>query len=327
MSLPKIRLIAVDLDGTLLSHEGQVGPANRAALLAAERAGITVVIATGRRHTYALHVLHELGLSSGTILISSNGAVVRNFASELIERTLMEPDVARWLCGHLGEYRNALVITFDKTLPSGEDSRGSLVVEELADLHNSIGRWMITNEPYILRVDPIEDSLNGDAPIQMMVCGGVTRMRAAEALMLEHPEVAPVGDTRSTGKISLNRTEYPERDLSIVDILPAGCSKGAAILRLAASRGIPASQIMAIGDNWNDLSMLEIAGLPVLMGNAPDDLLAMAAERNWLISAPHHADGVAEAIGAILPELGSATLIESPEKRSRTEPELIILKK
>ena len=325
MPLPRIRLIAVDLDGTLLSHEGKVGPANRAALLAAERAGITIAIATGRRHTYALNVLRDLGLSPDTILISSNGAVVRTFGSRLVERTLMEPATARWLCGHLGEFRNALVITFDKTLPTGEDARGSLVVEELADLHNSISRWMIANEPYILRIEPIEDALNGDTPIQMMVCGTVERMRAAEALMLEHPDVAPVGDTRSTGKISLNRTEYPERDLSIVDILPAGCSKGTAILRLVASRGIPQGEIMAIGDNWNDLSMLEIAGLPVLMGNAPDDLLAMAAQRNWLVSGPHHADGVAEAIDTILPEPSSDPLTEAPEKRSKDETELITL--
>ena len=327
MPFPHIRLIAVDLDGTLLSHDGQVGSANRAALIAAERAGIAIAIATGRRHTCALNVVRELGLKMETTLISSNGAVVRTFGSELVERTLMEPASARWLCGHLGEFRNALVITFDKTVPGGGDARGSLVVEELADLHNSIGRWMQTNEPYVLRVEPIEDCLQGEAPIQMMVCGTVARMRAAETLMLEHPDVAPVGDTRSTGKISLNRTEYPERDLSIVDILPAGCSKGAAILRLAASNGISADQIMAIGDNWNDLSMLEIAGLPVLMGNAPEDLLAMALERNWLISAPHHADGVAEAIAAILPELASETIIETREKTSAERPELIILQK
>ena len=327
MPLPTIRLIAVDLDGTLLSHEGQVGPANRAALLAAERAGITLVIATGRRHTYARKVLQDLGLSPDTILISSNGAVVRTFDSALLERTLMDPAAARWLCAHLGEFRNALVITFDRTLPTGEDARGALVVEELADLHNSIGRWMIVNEPYILRMQPIEDSLHGEAPIQMMLCGTVARMRAAEALMLEHPGVAPVGDPRDTGSISLNRTEYPDRDLSIVDILPAGCSKGAAILRLAASRGIPQGEIMALGDNWNDLSMLEIAGSPVLMGNAPADLLAMAAERQWLISAPHFADGVAEAIAAILPEMAPESARETLHGKSTQGSELVGLER
>ena len=79
--------------------------------------------------------------------------------------------------------------------------------------------------------------------------------------------------------LTLHRTEYPARNLSILDILPANCSKGAAILTLAAARNIPASQIMAIGDNWNDVSMLEIAGTAVLMDNAPDDLKAFARAR------------------------------------------------
>jgi hydroxymethylpyrimidine pyrophosphatase-like HAD family hydrolase len=60
---------------------------------------------------------------------------------------------------------------------------------------------------------------------------------------------------------------------------------------------------MAIGDNWNDLSMLEIAGHPVLMGNAPDDLQTIAAERGWLTTCAHDAHGVAEAVYRALPEL------------------------
>jgi len=303
---PAVKMIAIDVDGTLLGAEGRVSARNLAALLTAEDAGIRIVIATGRRHSYALKVLHELGLPDRTLLISSNGAVVRTFGSALIERAHMENETARWLCGYLAEFRNALVITFDKVGTDGEDARGSLVVEELEDLHSSIGRWMIANEPYIAQVRPIEGCLDAEAPIQMMLCGTVERMRRAEALMLGHEWVASVGETRATAKISLSRTEYPERDLSIVDILPAGCSKGSALLRLAEAQGIDPSEIMAIGDNWNDLSMLEIAGTPVLMGNAPEDLQVMAAARGWLVTGHHLADGVAEAIE---PHLGAATTL------------------
>jgi hydroxymethylpyrimidine pyrophosphatase-like HAD family hydrolase len=296
-----VGMIAVDLDGTLLGADGQVSARNLAALKAAEAAGITLAIATGRRHSYALKVLRHLGLDDSTLLVSSNGAVVRTFGSALIERTHMEMPVAMWLCGHLGGFRNALVITFDKVGEDGEDTHGALVVEQLEDLHTSIGRWMEANAPYIRHVDPIEGALGGELPIQMMLCGTVERMRRAETRMLENAWVAAVGETRATARISLNRTEYPERDLSIVDILPAGCSKGAALLRLAAARGIPASEIMAIGDNFNDLSMLEVAGYPVLMGNAPEDILRIGAQRGWHVTAPHHQDGVAEAIDRLLP--------------------------
>jgi hydroxymethylpyrimidine pyrophosphatase-like HAD family hydrolase len=291
-----VRLIAIDLDGTLLGLDGQVGERNRTALNAAERAGIEIVIATGRRHCYAMKVLRSVNLPDRLNLVSSNGAVVRRLDSHLVETTLMAKPVAAWLCGHLGEFRNALVITFDRVMPDGEDSRGALVVEDLEDLNTSIGRWMAANEPYIAHVRPIEECLNDDAPIQMMLCGTVERMRRAEALMRQDPRVAGVGEPSVQEGISLNRTEYPERDLSIVDILPAGCSKGAAVLRLAEARGLTAAEVMAIGDNWNDVSMLEMAGWPVLMGNAPEDLLAGAAARGWELTSTHDADGVAAAI-------------------------------
>src|ERR1035441_3649362 len=102
--------------------------------------------------------------------------------------------------------------------------------------------------------------------------------------------------TQPAPLLTLNRTEYPALDLSILDILPAGCSKGAAILSLAATHGIDPTQILAIGDNWNDVSMLEIAGTAVLMDNAPEDLKALARTRNWRIGRSNTNDGVAEAI-------------------------------
>ncbi|HEV2620316.1 MAG TPA: HAD hydrolase family protein, partial [Acidobacteriaceae bacterium] len=100
--------------------------------------------------------------------------------------------------------------------------------------------------------------------------------------------------------LTLHRTVYPGRDLSILDILPPNCSKGAALLSFAASRSIAPDEILAIGDNWNDVSMLEIAGQAVLMANAPDDLQHLARSRNWRIGLANTADGVAEAIDSAL---------------------------
>ena len=293
-----VRMIAVDMDGTLLNDDSRVSPANFAAIQAAEQAGVRVVIATGRRHSYAMRVLRGIGLAEDSVIVSSNGAVTRTFGngSTLLDRILLPTATALDLCHRLGEFRNALVVTFDRVGPDGEDERGSLVVEHLDDLHSSIDKWMTANAPYIDHVVPIERALAGpEAPIQMMVCGTVERMRRAEALLLALPGVSAVGTAPGVA-VSLSRTEYPERDLSIVDILPAGVSKGAALIRLAATWGIRPAEIMAIGDNWNDVSMLDIAGSPVLMANAPDDLLAVAAQRGWTIGGHHQADGVARAI-------------------------------
>jgi hydroxymethylpyrimidine pyrophosphatase-like HAD family hydrolase len=352
-----IRMIAVDMDGTLLGDDGKVSERNRAALLAAEAAGVEVVIATGRRHCYAMHILRSLGLDAASILISSNGTVTRTLgsfgenpvASILIARTHLRHDTALWLCGHVDEFRNALVLTFDRVGPDGEDSRGALVVEHMDELTASIGRWMTVNEPYIAHVNPIElaleispgDDSNQNAPIQAMLCGTVERMSCAETRLLEHPGVVasdqPSGRSGNTlgaphlaaemwesnpgikstpsmtvsppwvgprnpiePILNLHRTVYPGRDLSILDILPPGCSKGAAILALAATRGIDSPEILAIGDNWNDVSMLEIAGTAVLMANAPGDLKAQARTRGWHIGLANTDDGVAEAIESAL---------------------------
>ena len=358
-----IRMIAIDMDGTLLGDSGQVSPRNLSALLAAESAGIEVVVATGRRHSYAMRVLSPLGLHHASALVSSNGTVTRTLgsatepiASELIARTYLPHTTALWLCAHIEEFRNALVLTFDRVGPDGDDTRGALVVEHLEELHSSIGRWMAANEPYIAHINPIEaalrsadnaDGTNYDSPIQAMLCGTIDRMRRAEARLLEHPGVSasghrsgrsgatmngpstpnpgtpslPASSTDSGGPsfpvslervgclstvteptpiLTLHRTEYPGRDLSILDILPAGCSKGAALLTLAATRGIAPNQILAIGDNWNDVSMLEVAGSAVLMDNAPEDLKELASEQGWSIGPSNRDDGVAEAIEAAL---------------------------
>ncbi len=310
-------MVAVDVDGTLLGADGKVSARNVAALRAAERAGVQVVIATGRRHSYAMKVLRGLGLGEVNVLISSNGAVVRTLGARLLERTLLEQRTAEWLCGHMGEFRRALLVTFDRVQANGDDTRGALVVEEVEDLNGSIGKWMAANEPYIETVVPMEAALGREGLIQMMLCGTIERMRKAEALLLGDPKMVGVGlsplrksevrresaglaESAPQTVAALHRTEYPERDLSIVDILPAGCSKGRALLDLALDRGVEREEILAIGDNWNDVSMLEAAGSAVLMANAPEDLKEVAVAHGWAVGAHHLEDGVAIAVEAAL---------------------------
>jgi hydroxymethylpyrimidine pyrophosphatase-like HAD family hydrolase len=313
MSRQKIRMVAVDVDGTLLGADGIVSARNTAALKAAEQAGVEVVVATGRRHSYAMKVLRSLDLNERNGLISSNGAVVRTLGARLIERTLLEQSTAEWLCGHMGEFRRSLLVTFDRVREDGEDTRGALVVEEMDELNGSIGRWMVANEPYIERVVPVEAALGREGLIQMMLCGTIERMRKAEAVLLSDPKLVGVGveplrksEVRrrspdgGESEAALHRTEYPERNLSIVDILPAGCSKGRAMLDFAIARGVAQKEILAIGDNWNDVSMLEAAGTAVLMANAPEDLKEVASRRGWSLGAHHLEDGVAMAVEAAL---------------------------
>ena len=87
-------------------------------------------------------------------------------------------------------------------------------------------------------------------------------------------------------------TEYQHRDFSLVDVVRAGCTKGSALAAWAASRGLSADQVMAVGDNLNDLQMLEFAGTPVLMGNAVAEL----KNRGWPVTLGNDESGVARAI-------------------------------
>ncbi len=96
--------------------------------------------------------------------------------------------------------------------------------------------------------------------------------------------------------ITVVRTEYPGRDLSIVDVLNAGCSKGHALERWADYRRITRQQVMAIGDNYNDIEMLAFAGHPFIMGNASEELRS----RGWTLTRSNAESGVSAAIEHVL---------------------------
>jgi hypothetical protein len=273
-----IRLIAIDIDGTLLDSRFQVSQANLDALRRAHEAGIEVVLCTGRRHKFAMPIAESLGFDHW--LISSNGAVTRSTRGESFHRDLLPRATAIKLAHHMREFRNHMVLTFDR------EGAGAIVCESHQHLYGAIQRWMEKNAPYIEYVNPIDKALTED-PIQAMFCGPVELMQHAQQ-QLRACEVA--------ADFTLLRTQYDHRDLSILDILNAGCSKGHALERWANHRGIERSQVMAIGDNYNDVEMLTFAGHPVIMGNAADDLKL----NGWTVTLHNDQSGVAAAIEQVL---------------------------
>ena len=109
-----IRLVAIDMDGTLLPDFSTVVSArNQRALLNAQQAGIVVAIATGRRQAFTAPLLQGVGLRADTPMITSNGAVTRSFSGERIDFTHLNPTLARALCGVLRGV-GMLVFTLDK---------------------------------------------------------------------------------------------------------------------------------------------------------------------------------------------------------------------
>ncbi len=289
---PPVRLVAIDMDGTLLPTFAQkLSDRAAQALRAAQQAGITIAIATGRRTNYTAPLLEGLGLRADTPLITSNGAVIRTLSGESIDRCHMEARVARGLCGLLREF-GAVVFTFDRP------GRGELVLEDLEQTHGRIALWIEANRNAIEVVKPLERALpDGDDPIQGMVTGTVARMRAAEKALKA---------SEWFSSCECVCTVYPARDLSILDLLPPGVSKGWALARLAGRLGIDRKETMAIGDNWNDVDMLEWAGQAVMMGNAAQELRTMAKMRGWKQAPPNNQDGVAQVLEAAVAKVLAA---------------------
>ena len=102
------------------------------------------------------------------------------------------------------------------------------------------------------------------------------------------------------------RTEYPARDLSILDLLPPGVTKGWALERLAAELGVERKETMAIGDNWNDVGMLEWAGQGIVMANAAAELRTLAKTRGWKQAPSNDDEGVAVVLESALAKLAEA---------------------
>ncbi len=275
---PSVRLIAIDIDGTLLDPQTRISAANLRALRRAREAGVEIVLVTGRRHAFALPIAQALGFDLW--LISSNGAVTRSAAGEFFHRDLMPAGTARRLIARMDAFRGNTVLTFDR------ESKGALVIERADELNLAIARWMEKNAAFIEHVVPLEQALVTD-PVQVMFCGTVERMAEAQVAL------AGAG---MEDQVTVLKTEYPARNLSIVDILNAGCSKGHAVARWARHRGYPRNQVMAIGDNYNDVEMLEFAGVPFIMGNACPEL-----KRNgWAVTLGNDQSGVAVAVEQVL---------------------------
>ena len=272
------------MDGTLLPTFAQkISERTARAIKAAQNAGITVAIATGRRTAYTAPLLEGLGLRADTPLITSNGAVIRTLGGEPIDRCHMEARVARGLCGLLRGF-GAVVFTFDRL------GRGELVLENLEITQGRISLWVEANRNAIEVVQPLEDALpDGEDPIQGMVTGTLGKMREAEQALKA---------SEWSGSCECVRTEYSARDLSILDLLPPGVSKGTALERLAGRLGVGRKETMAIGDNWNDVDMLEWAGQGVMMGNAARELRTMAKMRGWKQAPPNDQEGVAVVLEA-----------------------------
>ena len=296
----RIRMIAIDLDGTLLNSKKRISERDIEALQAAVHRGVEIVPVTGRNFYFALSKVELLPFD--VPLIASNGAIIRSKEGETFLRHLLPAEVAASVLEATRAFRPYTVLMYD------QPGAGQLRIESVKSGHSSGGQtmqpansvamsgWLERNRERVQYAVALEDALDGD-PLEIMFAGPVSVMRAVEACLEDGSGGNRSGNLQpSINRFQLLRTEYPKRDMSILDVIRAGASKGNALEHWSRMRGIAAAEVMAIGDNYNDLEMLRFAGLPVVMDNADEALKQYIKQQGWAATLDCDSGGVAHAI-------------------------------
>jgi Cof subfamily protein (haloacid dehalogenase superfamily) len=269
-----IRLIALDIDGTLLNSRWEVSPANRAAIAEATRRGIEVALVTGRRYDFALPVIQQI--ESPLTIIVNNGAMVRSRDGSTLLRHLLPKDTSRRVLQATAPWRTCTSVVFDRP-------KDKQVMVEKIDFEDSIrGLYYRRNFEFLGESAPLENCLTED-PIQVMFAGPITPIREVESLLRS---------VHFSAEFALAVTLYEDKDFSMIDVIHPAITKGSTLSEWADRRGVPGTAILAIGDNHNDMEMLSFAGIPVVMGNGVPELKA----RGWHVTRSNDEDGVAAAI-------------------------------
>ena len=253
----QIRLLAIDIDGTLLDSKGRLPDAHRDVLVAAAAKGIEVALVTGRSFHFSQSIVALLPIP--VTLINNNGALVKDASGATLMRHLLPRDTAHAVLRGTPEFEDSVALMFDR--PPGSVDR-QVVYERMDWSHPNRRGYFEKNSAFIGETATLAGALTED-PIQVMFNGGFAAMRALAARL----KALPIVD-----RYSVSLTEYEHRDFSLVDVNGAGCSKGATLARWAQTRGFARDAVLAAGDNLNDVEMLDYAGTAVLMGNASDDV-------------------------------------------------------
>jgi hypothetical protein len=268
-------MIALDIDGTLLDgRTSHIPAANVEAIVAAAALGIEIVLVTGRRFDFTRDVAEQIPCELH--LIVSNGAVIKSRTGETHQRHLLPRRIAHEVLVATAAYRSGASVVFDRV----EENQVMLERIDWDDPTRKI--YYQRNRRFLAEASPLESCLNED-PIQVGFTGTIAAVRETIAVLRAHPLAS---------EFTIALTEYEDRDFSIMDVLQMGITKGVALAEWAQRRGVEREAVMAIGDNWNDLEMLEFAGLPVVMGNGIAELKTLG----WPVTLDNDQGGVADAI-------------------------------
>ncbi|UHA75454.1 Cof-type HAD-IIB family hydrolase [Paenibacillus sp. 481] len=259
------KMIVLDLDDTLLRDDGTISPGNKQALMAAQEAGVKVVLASGRP-TYAMIALaDELHLERyGSYILSFNGAKIINW------KTQEE--------------------SFSSTLtPQMAHDLYEMSVEEGVSALTYVGDHIVTAAPN--EYTAIESEITGMKVVEASSFVEAVQVPVVKVLMVAEPEklvrVEEKLKAKLAGKLNVMRSKP-----FFLEFTEDGVNKGTSLNQLIQQLGIERSEVIAMGDGYNDVAMLEFAGLGVAMGNAPDEIKQLAD----YVTDTNMNDGVAKAV-------------------------------
>lgn len=279
-----IKLLALDLDGTLLNSQGQIPQANKDAICRAEEKGVLVTIATGRRFRDAQPLGLELELNAP--LLTHNGALIKYAQTlETVNASLLKTETVAEIIRAGKEFGGDALVSTD---PVG---KGTLLYDRISDDNLPLQkyvRWAQTlhgdeAEESVKHVESLEAVIGSEQTIHVSFSGGCAPMEELAGFLKQE-----LGDS-----VTLLATIYPRLDFTLLDILPPDASKGHGVEKLASLNGLTRDEVMVMGDNFNDLEMLEFAGTPVVMGNADPKLLERG---EFYTTVSNNENGVAVAI-------------------------------
>ncbi len=283
-----IKLLALDLDGTLLDSRGTISEKNKTAIRRAEDKGVLVTIATGRRFRDALPVALEVGFNAP--IVTHNGALLKYSESlETFDVSLIDPQTTIEVIRAGKEFGGEPLVSTD---PRG---KGTMLYENISPENLPLQKYIVWSrrlhgdeaEDAVHSVEDLEDAAGRAEVIHISFSGKCALMRELESALVESLE-------NSANVLS---TVYPLLDFTLLDILPPGASKGIGLDKLASAHGFLPEDVMVIGDNFNDLEMLEYASTPVVMGNADASLLE---RKEFYTTLGNDQSGVAAAINKFI---------------------------
>ena len=264
------RLIALDLDGTLLDSQLQIRPRTIEALQLAREQGVQVMIVTGRHHSAAYAYWHQLGLDLPAICC--NGAYIYDFKTgKALGGDPLPPAEARAFLKLARAYPVHLMVYTDTAMVHEHDD---------VPLQEGMGDWAArlpeNLRPRLASVASFDELIESQAVVWKFLA--VPDDTEAMEALLNEANTQGFYCVRSGG----NR----------IDISRAGNSKGKRLAEFIEQRGLSPDQVIAFGDQDNDREMLQLAGLGVAMGNAHEDVRASA---DW-VTGPNDGDGIGDAL-------------------------------